>query len=60
MNWTRIILTITCVAALSACGADGEPVQPTMGATVGIGSGGAYVAGGVGVAQGPFALFFGF
>jgi len=52
----RLILALTI---LSACGADGEPEQPTMDVTLGMSSGG-YTYGGVGVHQGPVSLYVGF
>ncbi|WP_171100915.1 MULTISPECIES: argininosuccinate lyase [unclassified Ruegeria] len=53
------ILVATC-AVLAGCGADGEPLQPTMNASVGVGSSGTYVAAGVGATRGPISLFVGF
>jgi hypothetical protein len=52
--------TLFLLSALTACGADGEPVQPTMNAGLSVGTGGVRVGGGVGVSQGPVSLFFGF
>lgn len=46
--------------ALAACGADGEPVQPTLNAYGGYGSSGGYIGGGVGVTKGPLAISLGF
>jgi len=48
------------VLILAACGADGEPVQPSVSASVGVGSSGAYVGGGVGVNRGPLGIYLGF
>lgn len=45
---------------LTGCGADGEPVQPTMNVGVGVGSSGVHTYGGVGLNQGPFSVFVGF
>ena len=41
------ILACLSLVALAACGADGEPIQPSMNANVGIGSNG--VSGSTGV-----------
>lgn len=41
------ILMVLSLAALAACGADGEPIRPTMNANVGAGSNG--VSGSTGV-----------
>lgn len=51
-----------CVACsfLAACGADGEPVQPTLNAGISLGTSGINVGGGVGVQQGPVSLILGF
>ncbi|MFC4671117.1 argininosuccinate lyase [Seohaeicola nanhaiensis] len=45
---------------LAGCGADGEPVQPTMAARVGIGSSGAHAGGAVGLNTGRVGLTVGF
>lgn len=57
---TRFALILSASLALVGCGADGEPVQPTFSGAVGVGSGGTYVGGGVGVSRGPLGLFVGF
>ncbi|SMO54577.1 hypothetical protein SAMN06265380_102140 [Ruegeria faecimaris] len=44
---------------LAGCGADGEPIQPTMSANIGVGTSGAYVGGGVGLQRGPLSVFLG-
>lgn len=59
MGILRVVLMISAGALLAGCGADGEPIQPTMSASVGVGSGGTSVAGGVGVRRGPVGLFVG-
>jgi len=56
----RLALIALLGALLSACGADGEPVQPTLNAGVSIGTGGVHVGGGVGVNSGPISIFLGF
>ncbi|WP_172839338.1 hypothetical protein [Tateyamaria omphalii] len=48
-----------CVLSLlfvAACGADGEPVQPTGGVTIGVGSNGVHAGGTVGVRRGPLSV----
>ena len=57
MTLARILVVLS---ALAACGADGEPVQPTMNAGLTVGAGGVRVGGGVGVSQGPISLMLGF
>jgi len=59
-NFTRM-LALVALTALAGCGADGEPVQPTMNAGIGVSSNGnVNVRGGVGLHQGPVSVFFGF
>lgn len=53
------VLAMLAALALAGCGADGEPVQPTMNLGVGVGSGGVNTWGGVGLNQGPFSVFVG-
>jgi len=54
------VMAVLVLVVLAGCGADGEPVQPTFGAAVGVSSdGGVTAAGGVGLHKGPFSLFFG-
>ena len=60
MILTRAMLTMFVLSVLAACGADGEPVQPTLNAGVWAGSGGVNVGGAVGLSQGPVSLFLGF
>ncbi len=45
--------------ALAACGADGEPVQPSTTASVTVSSSGVYANAGVAVSRGPFTVFLG-
>ena len=51
---------ILCLLTLAGCGADGEPVQPTFSAGIGIGSGGVRLGGAVGVSTGPLNISLGF
>ena len=55
-----VLMALSCIAFLSACGADGEPVQPSLNANVGVSGSGVNVNGGVGLSQGPFNIFVGF
>ena len=48
------------IAVLTACGVDGEPVQPTVSAGVGVSSSGVNVGGAVGLHKGPLSLYLGF
>ncbi|WP_424980418.1 hypothetical protein [Leisingera sp. S232] len=56
----NMIFALLGLAVLAACGADGEPVQPTLNAGVGVGSGGVHVGGAVGLHKGPVSVFLGF
>ncbi len=60
MRPARILAALALGATLAGCGADGEPVQPTLNATVGIGSGGVHTYGGVGLNKGPLNVYLGF
>lgn len=53
----RVFLALCAAALVAACGADGEPVQPTMNGMIGIGSDGAY--GQVNVHNGPMTISIG-
>lgn len=59
MQILRVILLISAGLGLAACGADGEPIQPTMSANVGVGTSGAYGGVGVGVRRGGLGVFLG-
>ncbi|WP_109467705.1 hypothetical protein [Albibacillus kandeliae] len=48
------------LALLAGCGADGEPVQPTMNAGINVSGSGISAGGGVGLYKGPLALYLGF
>ena len=60
MTHLRILAALALAATLAGCGADGEPVQPTLDATVGVGSSGVHTYGGVGLNKGPLNLWLGF
>ncbi|MBQ4823479.1 hypothetical protein J4729_02770 [Leisingera sp. HS039] len=56
----NIIFALLGLAVLAACGVDGEPVQPTLNAGVGVGDSGVHVGGAVGLHKGPVSIFLGF
>lgn len=56
----NMIIAVLGLAMLCACGVDGEPVQPSLNAGVGIGSGGVHVGGAVGLSKGPLHVALGF
>ena len=56
----KLILSLLAVVTLTACGVDGEPVQPTLNAGVGVSSSGVNVGGAVGLHKGPMSLYLGF
>lgn len=56
----RLVAICLVTAGLSACGADGEPVQPTLNAGISVGTGGVHVGGGVGLNSGPVSILLGF
>ncbi|MCZ7677126.1 MAG: hypothetical protein M5U35_16425 [Roseovarius sp.] len=47
------------LALLAGCGADGEPVAPSMNANIGAGPGGVSGSAGVTVRKGPFSVGWG-
>ena len=53
------LIWIAALGALSACGADGEPITPSLNAGVTIGSGGVSTNASVGVSQGPVSIRLG-
>lgn len=55
----KMIFALLGLAVLAACGVDGEPVQPSLNAGVGIGSGGVRIGGAVGLHKGPVSVFLG-
>ncbi|WP_120632512.1 argininosuccinate lyase [Ruegeria sp. EL01] len=59
MQILHVILLIAAGFVLSACGADGEPVQPTVNANIGVGSSGTHVGGGVGLRRGGLGVYLG-
>ncbi len=59
MRMIRVVLLIAAGAALAGCGADGEPIQPTMSASVGVGSSGTYGGVGLGLRRGGLGVYLG-
>ncbi|MFW8635769.1 hypothetical protein [Cribrihabitans pelagius] len=57
---TRLLLVLGTALALSACGADGEPVRPSLNAGIGVGGGGVHAGGSVGLHKGPLNVYLGF
>ena len=55
----QVMAAVSVSLVLAGCGADGEPVQPTLNANVGVGTSGAYVGGGVGLNKGPIGVYVG-
>ena len=59
----KLTFALLALAALTACGADGEPVppvEPTLSAGVGVSSSGVSAGGAVGLHRGPVSLYLGF
>ena len=54
----RLFTVIAC-AALAGCGADGEPIQPSMNANIGVGTNGVSATTGVSVRKGPISVDWG-
>ena len=59
MRILRVVLLISIGAVLVGCGADGEPIQPTISASVGVGTSGAYGGVGVSVRHSGSSIFLG-
>ncbi|RBW52251.1 argininosuccinate lyase [Ruegeria sp. A3M17] len=59
MQILRVVLLIAAGVVLAGCGADGEPIQPTMSANIGVGSSGTYGGVGVGLRRGGVGVFLG-
>lgn len=53
---TRILAALAMMTALTSCGADGEPIQPTANLGVNIGSSGIHPSGSVGMRKGRVAV----
>ena len=50
------VLCVFGLLGLVACGADGEPVQPSANISIGVGSGGVHAGGSIGVSRGPLSV----
>ena len=50
-----LLLTLSLLG-LAACGVDGEPLKPTAGASINIGTNGVSTSAGVGVRKGPISI----
>nr|WP_170327311.1 argininosuccinate lyase [Ruegeria arenilitoris] len=59
MRILRLGFVLLAGFALAACGADGEPIQPTASLGVGVGSSGTHVGGGVGFRRGGLGVYLG-
>lgn len=55
----RYLAMVMTLAALAGCGADGEPIRPSMNANVGVGAHGVSGSTGVTVGKGPFSAGWG-
>ncbi len=52
----RILIALGLALALGACGADGEPVQPTANLGIGVSSSGVSAGANVGLRKGPVSI----
>ncbi len=52
----RILTILMALCGLSACGADGEPIRPSMTTTVGVGSSGTHVSTHASASRGNWTL----
>jgi hypothetical protein len=50
------IVVVLAMLTLAACGADGEPVQPSASVNVGVGASGVHVGSRVGLRKGPISI----
>ncbi|MGB7241383.1 MAG: hypothetical protein WBC93_04750 [Sulfitobacter sp.] len=55
---TRAI-AILALATLTACGADGEPVRPSVNGSVSVSNHGVHTGASVGLSKGPLSIFLG-
>lgn len=53
------VIAFGALVTLAACGADGEPIKPTLNAGVSLGSGGVNTNVSVGARKGPFSVNWG-
>ncbi|MEP1535278.1 MAG: hypothetical protein ABJQ34_13545 [Paracoccaceae bacterium] len=52
-------IALLAFLTLAACGADGDPIQPTANLNVGLNSNGVHTGASVGVRKGPFGISLG-
>ena len=55
----RYVFAFLSLAALAACGADGEPVQPSANLNIGISNSGIHTGASVGLRKGPLGIYLG-
>lgn len=55
----RMIIAMILVCGIAACGADGEPIQPTVNTGVTLSTSGAHIGTNVGLRRGPVAVNIG-
>lgn len=55
----RVFAALGLVVLLAACGADGEPVTPTMNGNIGVSNGDVYGSASVGIYDGPISITIG-
>ncbi len=55
----RVVLCVVALGALVGCGVEGSPWTPHANANIGVGSGGVYTSGSVGVSNGPVSISIG-
>lgn len=55
----KFAIALFGLLALSACGVDGEPVQPTANANISVSPSGVYTNVGLGLSQGPLSIYLG-
>lgn len=52
----RIVVALLTLSALTGCGADGEPIRPSVTTTVGVGSSGTHASTHVSASRGAWTL----
>ncbi len=52
----RVLFGFLLLAGVAGCGADGEPVQPSVITSVSVGTNGVSAATGVGLRKGPLSI----
>lgn len=56
MKLTRAMALLLGLSVLAACGADGEPIQPSLNAGIGISPSGISPRLGIGLGKGPLSI----